>query len=84
MIKGVKGAMEDLYLILRNFLEVQYHQKSILCILDILENAYSEEDQPEIKMTIHVLKIYMEFLQEETKMAVKRFDSYLTGEQKEK
>ena len=58
--------MEELYSIMRNFLEVQYHQNSILCVLDTLEDAYSEEEQAEMKMTIHVLKTYIKSLQEET------------------
>ena len=74
--------MEELYLIMRDFLEVQYHQKSILCVLDTLEKAYSEEEQAEIKMTINVLKTYIESLQEETKIAINRFDSYVTGKKK--
>lgn len=69
--------MEELYLIMRDFLEVQYHQNSILCVLDTLEDAYSEEEQAKIKMTIHVLKTYMEFMHEETKMAISRFDAYI-------
>ncbi|MDE6567372.1 MAG: hypothetical protein K2K70_06540 [Lachnospiraceae bacterium] len=69
--------MEELYLIMRDFLEVQYHQNSILCVLDTLEDAYSEEEQAKIKMTIHVLKTYMEFMYEETKMAISRFDAYI-------
>ena len=69
--------MEELYLIMRDFLEVQYHQKSILCVLDTLEKAYSEEEQAEIKMTINVLKTYIKSLQEETKIAINRFDSYM-------
>ena len=69
--------MEELYLIMRDFLEVQYHQKSILCVLNILEDAYSEEEQAEMKMTIHVLKTYIESLQEETKKAINRFDTYI-------
>ena len=77
---GGKITMEDLYLILRDFQEVQYYQESILCILDTLENAYSEEEQLEMKMTIHVLKTCIETLQEETKIAIRKFDSYLTEE----
>ena len=69
--------MEELYSIMRNFLEVQYHQNSILCVLDTLEDAYSEEEQAEIKMTIHVLKTYIKSLQEETKTAINRFDTYI-------
>ena len=69
--------MEELYLIMRDFLEVQYHQKAILCVLTTLENIYSEEEQAEIKMTIHVLKTYIESLQEETKTAINRFDTYM-------
>lgn len=69
--------MEELYLIMRDFLEVQYHQSSILCVLDTLEKAYSEEERPEMKMTIHVLKTYMESLHGETKVAISRFDSYM-------
>lgn len=76
--------MEELYLIMRNFLEVQYHQKSILCVLDTLEKAYSEEEQPEMKMTINVLKTYIESLQEETKIAINRFDSYMSEKARKK
>ena len=70
--------MKELYSIMRDFLEVQYQQNSILCVLNTLENAYSEEEQAEIKMTIHVLKTCIESLQEETKTAINRFDTYIT------
>ena len=66
--------MEELYSIMRNFLEIQYHQNSILCVLDTLGDAYSEEKQAEIKMTIHVLKTYMESLQVETKTEIKKLE----------
>lgn len=69
--------MEELYSIMRDFLEVQYHQNSILCVLNTLENAYSEGEQAELKMTIHVLETYMEFIQKETKTAINRFDTYI-------
>lgn len=69
--------MEELYTIMRDFLEVQYHQNSILYVIDTLENTYNEEEQAETKMILHVLKIYMESLQEETKTAINRFDTYI-------
>lgn len=42
--------MEELYSIMRDFLEVEYHQKSLLYVLDSLETAYSGEQQEEIKL----------------------------------
>lgn len=69
--------MKEIYTIMRDFLEIQYHQNSILYVIDTLENKYNEEEQTETKMILHVLKIYMESLQEETKTAISRFDTYI-------
>lgn len=42
-----------------------------------MEKAYSEDEQPEMKMTISVLKTYIESLQVETRIAINRFDAYM-------
>ena len=37
--------MEELYAIMRELLEVEYNQKSLLYIMEMLETAYGGEEQ---------------------------------------
>lgn len=54
--------MEELYSIMRNFLEVEYHQESLLFALDALEAAYSEERQRDARFDCQRHKILSESL----------------------
>ena len=41
--------MEELYSIMRDFLEVEYNQESIVCLLKAAEATYTAENQVETK-----------------------------------
>ncbi len=69
--------MNELYSIMRDFLEIEYNQKSLLHILKILEKAYSSTQQNETALAANAAKNYLKGLQKELKMAISRMDHYL-------
>lgn len=69
--------MEELYSIMRDFLEMEYNQESLLCLLRAAEAAYSGEKQEEAKLIANSAKYYLKALQEELKAAINRLDSYI-------
>lgn len=69
--------MEELYSIMRDFLEVEYNQKSLLCLLRAAEAAYSGEKEENAKLIANSTKYYLQALQEELKAAINRMDSYI-------
>lgn len=69
--------MEELYSIMRDFLEVEYNQESLLCLLKAAEAAYTGEKQIEAKLIANSTKYYLKSLQEELKAAINRIDSYI-------
>ena len=70
--------MEELYLIMRDFLEVEYNQESLVCLLKAAEATYTGKEQVEAKLIAHSTKYYLQALQEEIKAAINRLDSYIT------
>ncbi len=71
--------MEELYAIMRDFLEVEYNQEALLCVLRALEAAYSKEEQAEAKLIANSTKYYLQALQNELKTAISRLDDYMAG-----
>ena len=69
--------MEELYSIMRDFLEVEYNQESLLCLLRAAEAAYTGKEQAEAKLVANSAKYYLQALQEEIKAAISRLDSYI-------
>ena len=69
--------MEELYSIMRDFLEVEYNQESLLCLLRAAEAAYSGEKEAEAKLIVNSTKYYLKALQGELKAAINRMDSYI-------
>ncbi len=69
--------MEELYSIMRDFLEVEYNQESLLCLLRAAEAAYTGKEQAEAKLIANSAKYYLQALQEEIKAAINRLDSYI-------
>ncbi|MDE5781920.1 MAG: hypothetical protein K2I03_10695 [Lachnospiraceae bacterium] len=63
---------------MRDFLEVEYNQESLLCLLRAAEAAYSSEKQIEAKLIANSTKYYLKALQEELKAAINRMDSYIS------
>ncbi len=69
--------MEELYSIMRDFLEVEHNQESLLCLLKAAEAAYSSEERAETEMIINSTKYYLIALQKELKAVIRRLDSYI-------
>ena len=69
--------MEELYSIMRDFLEVEYNQESLLCLLRATEAAYTGKEQAEAKLIANSAKYYLQALQEEIKAVINRLDSYI-------
>lgn len=69
--------MEELYSIMRNFLEVAYNQESLICLFKAAEAAYTGEKKEEAKLIANSVKFYLQALQGEMKVAINRLDSYI-------
>ena len=69
--------MEELYSIMRDFLEIEYNQESFVCLLRAAETAYIEDNQVDAKLIANSAKVYLKGLQEELKAAINRMDLYI-------
>ena len=69
--------MEELYSIMRDFLEVEYNQESLLCLLKAAEAAYSGKEQEEAKLIANSAKYYLQALQKDLKATINRIDLYI-------
>ncbi|MCM1089730.1 MAG: hypothetical protein NC092_01225 [Butyrivibrio sp.] len=69
--------MEELYSIMRDFLEVEYRQESLLWILKTVEAVDGKEEQADIKLLANGTKHYLQGLHKELKAAIHRMDSYI-------
>ena len=76
--------MEELYSIMRDFLEVEYNQESLLRLLRAAEAAYSNEKQEGAKYLANCTKYYLKALQEELQRGLNRLDSYIAEEVKKR
>ena len=69
--------MEELYSIMGDFLEVEYNQESLLCLLKAAEAAYGGEKEGKAKLIANSAKFYLQALQEELKAAINKMDYYI-------
>ena len=69
--------MEELYSIMRDFLEVEYNQESIVCLLKAAEATYTAENHVETKLLANGVKVYIKGLQKDLKASINRMDSYI-------
>ena len=69
--------MEELYLIMDDFLQVEYRQKALLSVLKALEGYYSEDEQEELKLLVSNGKWALEGLQEQIQSSISRLDNYI-------
>lgn len=69
--------MEELYSIMRDFLEVEYNQESFVCLLKAAETFCTEENLVEAKLIVNSAKVYLKGLQVELKEAINKMDSYI-------
>lgn len=51
--------MEELYSIMRDLLEVEYHQESFICLLKAAEAGYTEENQAEARLLADSAEFYL-------------------------
>lgn len=70
--------MEELYLIMDDFLQVEYRQKALLSVLKALEGYYSEDEQEELKLLVSNGKWALEGLHEQMQSSISRLDNYIT------
>lgn len=71
--------MEELYLIMRDFLEVEHHQESMLCLLRAAEAGRGGEGSEDVKLIVSSMAFYLQALKKELRMAINRLDSYIVG-----
>ena len=76
--------MEELYSIMRDFLEVEYNQESLLCLLEAAEAAYNDDREGTAKLIANSAKFYLQALQEELKAAINRMDFYIAENAKKR
>ena len=69
--------MKELYSIMRDFLEVEYNQESLLCLLKAAEAADNSDERAETDMVINSTKYYLASLQKDLKAAIRKLDSYI-------
>lgn len=69
--------MEELYSIMRELLEVEYNQKSLLHIIKQLEKDCDMEQKEEIQLIVNGTKYYLETLQVDLKKSINRMDKYI-------
>lgn len=70
--------MDELYSIMRDFLEVEYNLESLLCLLKRAEAVCAEEgEQAEARLIANCAKYYLQALQEELKSVIGRLDAYI-------
>ena len=72
-----ENKMKELYSIMRSFLEVEYDQESLLCLLKAAEATYIDESQVEARLIANSTKLYLRGLQEELKAAINKMDAYI-------
>ena len=70
--------MQELYAIMRELLEVEYHQKSLRHIMGMLEAAYDQEEEGgESSLAVNGINYYLTVLHRDLEAAISRLDSYI-------
>lgn len=69
--------MKELYSIMRDLLEVEYNQKSLLYILKLLENDCCGDQKEEMRLIVNCAKYYLEAVQMDMKKSINRMDNYI-------
>ncbi len=69
--------MKELYSIMRDLLEVEYNQKSLLYILKLLEKDCSGDQKEEMRLIVNCAKYYLEAVQMDMKKSINRMDNYI-------
>ena len=69
--------MEELYAIMRGFLETEYNLESLSCLLNAAEATFANEKQEDARMVANGAKYYLKAVQEELKASIGRMDTYI-------
>lgn len=70
--------MQELYVIMRELLEVEYHQRSLQCILDMLEAENEQKEEWEKGgLIVSGIGYYLTVLHRDLGTAIGRLDSYI-------
>lgn len=62
---------------MRDLLDIEYNQESLLHILSILDKAYNETESKEAASVTNTVKYYLKDLQCELRTCISRIDNYL-------
>lgn len=69
--------MEELYSIMREFLETEYNLESLLCLLNATEASFTGENQEDARFVANGAKYYVKALQKDLKASISRLDNYI-------
>lgn len=69
--------MKELYSIMRELLEVEYNQKSLLHIMEVLEAAYNEREQEPAGLAVNGARYYLAVLHKDLGTAINKLDIYM-------
>lgn len=72
--------MNELYLIMDDFMKSEYDLKALLSIISTLEAAYSEEEEQKIKFFASVVKWYLTAVETEMRDTIGTLDNYIAQE----
>lgn len=76
--------MEELYEIMRDLLELEYNQQSLLHILNMSEHTYSKTPKKEAALVSNAAGYYLTNLQRELRAVIGRMDRYLAESAKKR
>lgn len=69
--------MEELYAIMREFLETEYNLESLSCLLHAAEASFTGKNQEDARMVANGASYYVKALQTELKAAIGKLDTYI-------
>lgn len=77
--------MQELYAIMRKLLEVEYNQRSLRYMMEMLKVAYGqEEDLGKESLIVSGIGYYLAILHRDLETAINRLDSYIAETAKNK
>ncbi len=69
--------MKELYEIMKNLLDIEYKQKSLICLIQRLDAAYESEEQRELKMLLLNMSILMRSVKDDMRITIEELDNYI-------
>ncbi len=72
--------MEELYSIMRDLLEIEYNQRSLLHIIKVLESNSNTQQKKEVQLIVNGVKYFLETLQIDLKKSINRMDKYIIAQ----